>query len=162
MRPPEPTTEQRQHSPDETTSTSEDRAPLITVAGWTGIALGAGHLISSGFATRHIWREVIREGWWQTFTLDQPTTLRQAERSEAFWGVLGSFAVPSLLLGVHLTRSARRGTRVPAWLGWALIGWGVPLGAALPKSPVWAVPLMGGLIIANDREASLPSHRVRR
>ncbi|MBU7598556.1 hypothetical protein JGS22_013265 [Streptomyces sp. P38-E01] len=93
----------------------------------------------------------LREGGWNGFTLEPSTTLAEFRRSEAFWGTFGSFGAPMLVFGSHVVWSARRGRRVPGWLGWALVAWGAPLSFVLPKSPAWTVPAIGALLILGDR-----------
>lgn len=129
-----------------------DRArPLSTkVAGWTAVAFGAVHLLVAPVNTRAVWSRVVGEGWWNTFTLAESTSLADSRRSETFWVTLGSFGAPMLILGSYMVLSTQRGQRVPGWIGWSLVAWGVPLVAALPKSPGWAIPTIGALIVVGD------------
>ena len=90
------------------------------------------------------------DGWWNAFTLDEPTTLAEAERALTFWQTLGSFGVPMLALGGHLVWSAHHSRRVPGWRGGNVLAWGLPFVTALPASPGWALPVIGGLIVAGD------------
>lgn len=126
------------------------RRTLTKAAGWIGIAFGAVHLVVAPFDVRGRWSDVVSEGWWNTFTLDPSTTLAQFERSETFWLTLGSFGAPMLVLGCYIVWSARQDARVPGWVGWMLLAWGVPLVTALPASPGWAIPLMGTLLVLGD------------
>lgn len=111
-------------------------------------------MVVAPFDTRAIWRKVAAEGWWNTFTLDQAVSAEDLRRSEAFWVTMGSFGVPFLALGGHILRSARRGDRVPAWLGWLLLSYGGIGGILLPKSPIWAVAAGGMLIVIGDHAAT--------
>lgn len=90
------------------------------------------------------------QGWWNTATLAKPTTPAQAQRSYAFWTTFGSFGAPVLALGCHLVWSAHQGRRAPGWLGAILLAWGLPFVIVLPASPGWAIPLIGGLLLAGD------------
>ena len=125
---------------------------LTTAAGWIAVAFGAVHVVVAPLDTSATWRQVWAEGWWNTFTLDAPTTFDQAERSSVFWTTLGSFGVPILALGCHILWSAHRRQRVPGPLGWLVLVWGVALVTALPASPGWTIPVIGALIVAGDRE----------
>lgn len=127
------------------------RTVLTKAAGWTAITLGVVHTIVAPYDTREQWRQAAREGWWGRFTLRQAKTVPQYQRSEAFWVSTGSFGVPMLALGAHILWSQRKGQRVPGWLGWILLAWGIPTATALPGSPAWAIPAIGGLVVLGDR-----------
>ncbi|MGX1772977.1 DUF6463 family protein [Nocardia brasiliensis] len=121
------------------------------IAGWIAIAFGVVHTVVAPLDVRRTWSQVVAEGWWNTFTLDQPTTLASFERSQAFWVTLGSFGVPVLALGCYIVWSTRRRYRVPGWLGWLIVCWAILLTTAVPASPVWALLVCGGLIVVGDR-----------
>ena len=123
---------------------------LTTVAGWMALSYGAAHVVVVPLRRRKDLSEAWADGWWNAFTLDEPTTSAEAERALTFWQTLGSFGVPMLMLGGHLVWSAHQGRRVPAWLGGMMLAWGLPFVTALPKSPGWALPVIGGLIVAGD------------
>jgi hypothetical protein len=46
-----------------------------------------------------------------------------AESFAAFWAQPGGFAVVVALLGLLILRSARRGERLPGYVGWGFLGW---------------------------------------
>jgi hypothetical protein len=127
---------------------------LTKTAGWIAVALGAVHVVVAPFDTRDRWSEVARDGWWNTFTLDKATTIAQFERSETFWVTLGSFGAPVLVLGCYILWATRQQQRVPGWLGWILLAWGLPFVVTMPASPGWAIPLVGGLLVLGDRRRS--------
>lgn len=133
------------------TSSERTGARLTKAAGWIAIAFGAVHVVVAPLDTRDTWSQVVADGWWNTFTLDESITLAQFERSETFWVTLGSFGVPVLVLGCYLVWSTRQGHRVPGWIGWIVLAWGLLISAALPASPAWALALSGGLIVLGDR-----------
>lgn len=132
--------------------TDADRAPLglSEAAGWIAIAFGAVHVVVAPLDSRTTWSQIRAQGWWNTATLAKPTALAEAERSYAFWTTFGSFGAPVLALGCHIVWSARRGQRVPGWLGGIVLAWGLPFVTVLPASPGWAAPLIGGLLVAGD------------
>jgi Family of unknown function (DUF6463) len=138
-------------------ASSERRGARLTKAGgWIAIALGAVHVVVAPLESRarDIWSQVVDDGWWNTFTLDESTTLAQFERSETFWVTLGSFGVPMLMIGCYVVWSARQGHRVPGWIGWILLAWSLPFVTALPASPGWALTASGALIALGDRRSS--------
>ncbi|MDP3894760.1 DUF6463 family protein [Nocardioides sp.] len=127
------------------------RGRLTRTAGWLGVAFGAVHCVVAPLDIRSRWSQVASEGWWNTFTLDTPATLAEFERSETFWLTLGSFGAPVLALGCFILWSERHHQRVPGWLGWLLLSWGVPFVIVLPASPGWVIPLVGALVVLGDR-----------
>jgi len=131
-------------------TTGSRRAHLTTTAGWMALTYGAVHVVVVPLRRREILSQVWAEGWWNAFTLNEPTTLAEAERAVTFWQTLGSFGFPMLALGGHVVWSAHRRRRVPGWLGGIVLAWGLPFVTALPASPGWALPVIGGLIIAGD------------
>ncbi len=126
------------------------RADLTAMAGWMAVALGAVHIVVVPVRRRRHLTQVWADGWWNAVTLEDPTTLAEAERVLTFWQTLGSFGYPVLALGAHLVWSAHRGRRVPGWLGGIVLAWGLPFATAMPASPGWAIPVIGGLIAAGD------------
>jgi Family of unknown function (DUF6463) len=131
------------------------RAWLTQAGGWIALVFGAAHVIIAPLESRSrdVWSEAADEGWWNTFTLDESTTLAEFERSETFWVTLGSWGVPVLALGCYVVWSARQGHRVPGWIGWIMLAWSLPFVTALPASPGWLFAVSGGLIVLGDRRS---------
>ncbi len=140
-------------------TTGGTRAQLTALAGWTAITLGAVHVIVVPLRRRGSLAQIWADGWWNAFTLTEPTTLAEAERARTFWQTLGSFGYPVLALGGHLVWSAHRGHRVPGWLGAIVVAWGRPFATGMPASPGWPIPVIGGLIIAGDTGGRPPEPR---
>jgi hypothetical protein len=133
---------------------SERRGARLTkAAGWIALVFGAVHVIVAPLESRSrdVWSRVVDDGWWNTFTLSEPTTLAEYELSERFWVTLGSWGVPLLALGSYIVWSTHQGHRVPAWIGWIFLAWGLIFATALPASPGWLFPVIGGLIVLGDR-----------
>jgi hypothetical protein len=87
---------------------SEGRGVRLTKAGgWIALVFGAVHVIVAPLEnrSRDLWSQVVNEGWWNTFTLDEPTTLAEFDRAERFWVTLGSWGVPLLVLGAYIVWS---------------------------------------------------------
>ncbi|QBS40614.1 DUF6463 family protein [Nocardia sp. CS682] len=129
------------------------------VAGWIATAFGAVHIVLSPVGVRDTWSQAVSDGWWNTFTLDESTTLAQYERSEALWISLASFGVPIFVLGCYILWSAHQNHRVPGWIGWLILTWALLLTTAVPASPAWALLLCGVFLILGDgkRTNSTPS-----
>jgi hypothetical protein len=129
------------------------RSWLTNAGGWILLVFGAIHVIVAPLESRRrdIWSDAADDGWWNTFTLGEPSTLAEFERSETFWVTLGSWGVPVLALGSYVVWSARQGQRVPGWIGWILLAWSLPFVTALPASPGWLFAISGALIVLGDR-----------
>jgi hypothetical protein len=141
--------------PNVRASSGRRGARLTKAGGWIALVFGAVHVVVAPLEgrSREIWSQVAGDGWWNTFTLDEPTTFAQLERSERFWVTLGSWGVPLLVLGAYIVWSTHQGHRVPAWIGWIFLAWGLIFATALPASPGWLLPLIGGLIVLGDRRS---------
>lgn len=135
--------------------TEQDIPPrrLTAAAGWIAAGLGAVHMAVAPVEDRRTFARAWTDGWWDTVSLAEPATPLEAERTVVLWRTLGSFGAPMLAFGAHVLWSARRRQRVPAWVGWTLVAWGAPFVTMLPRSPSWAVPVVGVLLIAGDRGA---------
>jgi hypothetical protein len=154
---PRPSSESRGIRPPK--KLSERRRALLTKAGgWIALVFGAAHVIIAPLESRRrdVWSEAADEGWWNTFTLEEATTLAEFERSHAFWVSLGSWGVPVLILGCYVVWSAHKGHRVPGWIGWIMLAWSVPFVTALPGSPGWLFAVSGALIVLGDRRSGRP------
>jgi len=129
------------------------RAWLTKAGGWIALVFGAAHVIIAPLESRRrdVWSQAADEGWWNTFTLEESTTLAEFERSHAFWVSLGSWGVPVLILGCYVVWSAHKRHRVPGWIGWIMLAWSVPFVTALPASPGWLFAVSGALIVLGDR-----------
>lgn len=70
-----------------------------------------------------------------------------------FWALLGSFAVPLLLVGGLVTRLAREGRAIPAYVTWGISAWFVVCSYVLEPSgfPLGLVPAALLLIAARRR-----------
>lgn len=127
---------------------------LTKAAGWILTVFGAAHVVIAPLERRDVWSQVVDEGWWNTFTLDESTTLAQYERSETLWVTLGSWGVPVLVLGCYVVWATRQRQRVPGWIGWIVLAWGLIFATALPASPAWLLVVSGALIALGDRRKS--------
>jgi hypothetical protein len=141
------------------------RAWLTQAGGWIALVFGAAHVIIAPLESRRrdVWSDAADEGWWNTFTLEESTTLAEFERSHAFWVSLGSWGVPVLILGCYVVWSAHKRHRVPSWIGWIMLAWSVPFVTALPASPGWLFAVSGALIVLGDRRGGrvVPLRRER-
>jgi hypothetical protein len=72
-------------------------------------------------------------------------------QSEAyFWSLLGSFAVPLLLLGALITRSAQEGRALPGYVTWTIAAWALGCAVIMEPSgfPLGLIPI--GLLFAAE------------
>jgi hypothetical protein len=138
-------------------TTASTRPDLTGLAGWIAVAFGAVHIAVVPVRRRRELSQAWTRGWWNAFTLDEPTTLAEAERVVTFWQTLGSFGWPVLAFGGYLVWSTRQGYRVPRWLGGIVLAWGLPFVTAMPASPGWVLPVIGGLIVAGDTGREEPA-----
>lgn len=122
---------------------------LARVAGWIAVAFGVTHIVVAPLEHRDVWAEILDKGPWKTISLD--VTPENRAYSEAFWVGPGSFGVPVLVIGAFVLWAARRGERVPAPFGWALTAWGSGLVVLLPRSPAWALSVVGVLLVLAAR-----------
>jgi hypothetical protein len=149
---PRPSSETRRVRP--TKKLFERRRAWLTAAGgWIALVFGAAHVIIAPLESRSrgVWSDVADEGWWNTFTLEDASTIAEYERSLTFWVTLGSWGAPVLILGCYVVWSARQHQRVPAWIGWIMLAWSLPFVTALPASPGWLFAVSGALIVLGDR-----------
>lgn len=132
------------------------------VAGWLTVTLGAGHLLGSVPLRLDAWARTAETGLLSAKVILPQTEVDRAG-AEAFWFSLGSFAVPTLLLGTYVVWAAGRDVRLPAALGWALVAWGAVMMAFMPVSPAVLLPAAGVLIIvaarSETRSSSSQDHR---
>jgi len=119
------------------------------------LTLWAGRLIIA-VSLMHIVFFAIRSldhlpGWftgdlWANEPFDAPISQSQAH----FWTLLGSFAVPLLLLGAVIVRSAKEGRPLLAYLTWTISAWVLVCALVLEPAgfPFLLVP--AGMLIAAE------------
>gem|GEM_PF-1348963 len=125
--------------------------------GWASgllLALGAGHVVVSVLESRSRILDWLGEGLWATVPLVPEQTVDEQAGVAAFWGGVGSFAVPLVLLGLLVRHLAVRGVPVPAWVGWAVAGWCALGGVMLVPSPFFVGVVPGVLIVLAARLGS--------
>jgi hypothetical protein len=128
---------------------TRSRRNIARAAGWIAVAFGVVHVVVAPLEERHLWADIFGEGAWNTISLE--LTPENLAYSHAFWIWPGSFGVPVLLLGAFVVWTTRRGERIPASFGWAMIAWGAVLVVLLPASPAWALLLVGVLLVLAAR-----------
>ncbi len=82
------------------------------------VLLGAGHLVIVLIMEGTRMLDWIAGGLWAAVPLRSQATVEALQNALTFWGGIGSFAIPSILLGGSLWASARTGVPVPAWIAW--------------------------------------------
>jgi hypothetical protein len=101
------------------------------------IMLGVGHLILITIFQGSKMLDWVAHGLWAAVPLRVGTqpSVEVLQNAVVFWASVGSFAIPSILLGVFQWTLAGRGVTTGAWLGWAVIIWFALLSLLLVPSP---------------------------
>lgn len=92
-------------------------AGLFTWAGRLLVAIGVLHIAFFTVATVDRWPD------WATGELRGENAQTHYESLADFWALPGGFAVVLIVLGLLITRLARAGRAVPAYVSWALTAW---------------------------------------
>ena len=119
------------------------------------ITLGVGHLIVSIIFKGPKMLDWIAQGLWSAVPLKlgmQPS-IEALQNAVVFWASIGSFAIPSTLLGVLLWTHAGRGVTPGLWLGWAVTIWFALLTLLLVPSPGILGVIAGILFLFATRQA---------
>lgn len=102
------------------TDTLTARARTLTI--WAGrliVVVASLHLLFFLVRTAEFAPDWLSGGLWTPLGMDEQMPQAQA----FFWLFLGSFAVPLLLVGLLVTRFAKDGRALPAYVPWVLAGW---------------------------------------
>lgn len=99
-----------------TPGTGGTTAKLTKWGGWSLIVIAVAHCVSVIVLFPDQWGAVFG-GELQGDSL----MTRNHETHLAFWALLGSFAVPSVLLGCMAIGRAREGRTMPAYVAWVLL-----------------------------------------
>lgn len=120
---------------------------LTAAGGWLAIVGPVIHITLTSIARADVWGRIVSAGWWNTATL-RPSA-EQLQIAELFWITAGSFAVPLFVLGILALRSAREGRRMPRFVGWILILWGMFSASLMPISGAWVFIVVGVLFLVD-------------
>ena len=96
----------------------------------------------------------VTQGLWAAVPLKvaQPS-IEALQNAVVFWASIGSFAIPSILLGVLQWTLAGRSITPGSWLGWAVIVWFALLTLLLVPSPGILGVIAGILFLVATRQA---------
>ena len=110
---------------------------------------GLSHTVVAALSRQEVWTRIFDAGFFGTVTLTPSGD--ELAVAEAYWFSPGSFGVPLLLLGSLVTWLARRGARVPGWLGGGVAAWAVLL-VLLGGLDTGSITLLliGGLLAAGS------------
>lgn len=125
---------------------------LLSWASGTLLVLGVGHAVVSVIIDWSRIADWLGDGLWATVPLIPEQTVDDQAVVAAFWGGVGSFAVPLVLLGLLVRHLAARGVPVPAWVGWGVAGWCALGGIMLVPSPFFVGVVPGVLIVLAARD----------
>jgi hypothetical protein len=134
-------------------ASTKPRIRKLTMAGGLlAVFGGILHTVAAALMRRDAWDQIFDEGFVNTVTLDPSED--ELAMAEAFWFSPGSFGVPLLLLGGLVAWLARRGERVPGWLGCGVVAWAVLIGLLGGfDAGTMVILLIGVLLVAGDRQA---------
>ncbi|MDD1541164.1 MULTISPECIES: hypothetical protein [Bradyrhizobium] len=118
------------------------------------ITLGVGHLILMIIFRGPKMLDWVTQGLWAAVPLKgtQPS-IESLQNAVVFWASIGSFAIPSMLLGVLQWTLAGRGITPGAWLGWTVTIWFALLTLLLVPSPGILGVIAGILFLVATRQA---------
>ena len=125
-------------------------ARLTRWAGWSMVGIAALHVVFWSAVTWADW------GAWGAGDLwgAEPATAVEYRLHHGYWALVGSFAVPLLLLGLVTVSVTRLGFPLPRYVGWIVLAW-VLLASALMEPngfPLGLIPSI--LLIVAGRKAS--------
>lgn len=124
-------------------------ARLTTLAGWSMVGIAALHVVFWSVVTWPDWGAWAAGDLWGA----EPATALQYRLHHGYWALIGSFAVPLLLLGLLTVQVTRLGVPLPWYVGWILLAW-VLLASALMEPngfPLGLIPSF--LLIVAGRKA---------
>lgn len=129
------------------------RKLLLRWASGIMVVMSGGHLLLLLFLKWEVVAGWAERGLWATVPLLSPGDLAN---KAAFWGGVGSFSIPLILLSCLIWHLAGRGVAVPAGVGWGVAAWCLVSGVLLVPSPFFAGIISGLLIV---RAARLPREK---
>jgi hypothetical protein len=129
------------------------RKLLLRWASGIMVVMSGGHLSLLMFLKWEVMAGWAERGLWATVPL---LTEGDLANKATFWGSLGSFSIPLILLGCLIWHLAGRGVAVPAEVGWGVAAWCLVSGVLLVPSPFVAGIISGLLIV---RAARIPREK---
>jgi uncharacterized membrane protein YedE/YeeE len=130
------------------TDTLTGRARTLTI--WAGrliVVISALHLAFFLFRSLEYVPDWVSGALWTPVGFDEPMPQEQA----FFWQLVASFAVPLLLVGLLLTRFAKDGRALPAYVTWVLAGWVLVSALILLPSGIPLLLVPSALLVAARR-----------
>ncbi|WP_067836819.1 DUF6463 family protein [Nocardia lijiangensis] len=123
---------------------------MIKWAGWLIVLFpGVGHTLGAFVETAPDYADdwFSGEGW-----KADATAMNYAEAT--LWYTVFSFGIPFLLIGLMVLWLDRRGITPPAFLAWMVAGWTLVTVAVGGPSPLLALLIAAGLLLAGSRRAA--------
>jgi hypothetical protein len=119
------------------------------------MVLGLGHLTLMVLFEGPAMLRWFERGLWAAVPLKAPEpTVEALKNALAFWPGIGSFAVPTFVLGAFLWSLARQDVRPGVWLGWVLAGWWAVFALLLVPSPAIFGVIAGLLLVMASRRST--------
>lgn len=133
------------------------RTTRLRTAGGLLVTLGVGHLAIGTVARHHTIADWARRGLWSTVSIEMGTKTPPATESlidvATYWSGIGSFAVPTAVLGALIIERAVHDEAVPAWAGWTIGTWCAVAGVILEPAP-WPLGVVAGALVAGAADRS--------
>lgn len=134
------------------------RRRMLKIASGILVVLGTGHLVLASVLTRDTLTNWAGDGVWAAVPLLGSTaSAATATNALAFWGGLGSFAVPLATVGLLIWHLTSRDVPVPAFVGWILGVWCLVGALILVPSPFIAGAAAGVLVVLAARPVPVGS-----
>jgi len=126
------------------TATSARRLTL-----WAGRLIVAISLLHIVFFVTVSW-EYLPSWFAGDLWANEPFGADMSQAQAHFWVLLGSFAVPLLLLGAVIARSAREDRPLPAYVTWTLTAWVLVCALLLEPAGFPFLLVAAGMLVAAE------------
>lgn len=118
---------------------------LPKLAGGLLIFMGLFHPIYAIIADQDMWKQFILSGFWNSVV--PPWENRDIVFQRNFWTSIGSLCIPSALLGGYILWSIRQGYKIPTFISWGILLYGIVSSSLMPISGFWFLVIAGLLLI---------------
>ncbi|MCT2581664.1 DUF6463 family protein [Actinophytocola gossypii] len=135
------------------------RARTLTL--WAGrliVVVSAAHLLFFLVTSLDFVPDWASGALWEATAVGEPPPAEQG----AFFRLLGSFAVPLLLVGLLLWRSAAREQALPGYVTWTVAGWSLLCALIQPASGFPLLVVASVLLVLARRAAPHPGRDAAR
>lgn len=92
---------------------------LTAWAGWSMVGIAALHVVFWSVVTGPDWAAWVAGDLWGA----DPVSAVEYRLHHGYWALIGSFAVPLLLLGLITVHLTGLGVSLPRYVGWTMLAW---------------------------------------